>query len=94
MAGERTRLEEIRVVGGELVRTVRELVHEGNVRRIVVMNERGETYLEVPLTVGVVGAVLLPVWAALGALAALATGFRIRIERVERPAEPDGAPTP
>jgi hypothetical protein len=82
MPDEKSSWEEVKVAGDQLVKTVKELVHEGNVRRIVVKNEEGQTYLEIPLTVGVVGAVLLPVWAALGALAALATGFKIEIERV------------
>ncbi|HLB62761.1 MAG TPA: DUF4342 domain-containing protein [Actinomycetota bacterium] len=82
MPEESTHWEEIKVAGDQLVKTVKELVHEGNVRRVVVKNEDGQTYLEIPLTVGVVGAALLPVWAALGALAALATGFKVEIEKV------------
>lgn len=58
-------------------------MHEGNVRRIIVKNDKGETLIEVPLTIGVVGAILLPVWAALGAIAALAANFTIVVERVE-----------
>ncbi len=85
---ERSHREEFRVAGDQLVKTVKELVHEGNVRRIIVKNEEGHTFLEIPLTVGVVGAVLLPVWAALGALAALVGGFDIVVEKVEE-AEPD-----
>jgi hypothetical protein len=81
---ETTRWEEFRVAGDQLVKTVKDLVHEGNVRRIIVKNEEGHTFLEIPLTVGVVGAVLLPVWAALGALAALVSGFDIAVEKVEK----------
>jgi hypothetical protein len=74
--------EEVKVAGDQLVETVKKLVHEGNVRRIIIKDEQGHTFMEIPLTVGVVGAVLLPIWAALGALAALVTGFKIAIERV------------
>ncbi len=73
--------EEIRVRGEELLAKVKELVHEGNVRRLIIKNEEGTTLIEVPLTVGVLGAVLLPVWAAIGAVAALATDCTIVVER-------------
>ena len=52
-------------------------------RKIIIKNDRGETLIEVPLTIGVVGAILLPVWAALGAIAALAANFTIVVEKVE-----------
>ncbi len=81
------RFEEFEVAGEQLVTTVKRLVHEGNVRRIIVKNEEGQTFLEIPLTVGVVGAMLIPLWAALGALAALVSGFRIVVEKAE-PAAP------
>jgi hypothetical protein len=73
--------EEIRLRGEEVLATVKELVHEGNVRRLIIKNEEGTTLIEVPLTVGVLGAVLLPVWAAIGAVAALATDCTIVVER-------------
>ena len=78
--------EELKVTGDQLVATVKKLVHEGNVRRIILKTESGETFLEIPLTVGAVGAMLLPLWAALGAVAALVSGMTIVVERVE-PAE-------
>ncbi len=58
-----------------------ELIHEGNYRRIIIRNDRGHTVLEIPLTIGLVGALLMPVWAAIGAMAAMATGFTIIVER-------------
>lgn len=76
--------EEFKVKGEDLVRRVRELVHEGNVRRIIIKDEQGKTYFEVPLTIGVVGALLVPVWAAIGAVAALASNFTIEIVKKEK----------
>lgn len=69
------------VTGEELLGKVRELIHEGNVRKIIIKNEKGETYLEIPVTIGVIGAILAPVFAAIGALAALAANFTIVVER-------------
>ncbi len=69
--------------GDNLLAKVKEIVHEGNVRRIVIKNEEGKTLVEFPLTVGVVGAVLLPVFAAVGAIAALVTECSIEVERAE-----------
>jgi len=59
-------------------------VHEGNVRRITITSEEGNKLVEIPLTLGVVGVVLLPVFAAVGALAALVTECTLKIERVEK----------
>lgn len=70
--------------GEEVLAKVKELVHEGNVRRIAIRNEKGDTVVEFSLTVGVVGALLLPMWAAIGAAAALLTRCTIVVERVER----------
>lgn len=75
--------ETMEVSGDELLAKVKEIVREGNVRRIIIRNEDGKKLLEVPLTVGVVGAVLLPVWAAVGALAALIADCTIEIEKIE-----------
>jgi len=72
---------EFKVRGEELLRKVKEIVHEGNARRIIVKDEKGETYLEIPLTLGVVGALFLPVVAALGAMAALASNFTLQVVR-------------
>jgi len=83
VADEKKRTEEFRVSGEEVLAKVKELVHEGNVRRIAIRNEKGETVVEFPLTVGVVGALLLPMWAAIGAVAALLTNCTIVVERVE-----------
>jgi hypothetical protein len=86
--------EEIRIRGEELLAKVKELVHEGNVRRMIIKNDEGTTLIEVPLTVGVIGAVLLPVWAAIGAIAALATDCTIVVERrIDGGAIPPSPPT-
>ncbi len=70
---------EFRVRGEDLLKKIKDLVHEGNVRKIIIKDEHGKTYLEIPLTVGVVGVLLAPVWAAIGALAAMAGNFTIQI---------------
>lgn len=75
-----TRKQRIRVRGEELLTRVRRLIHEGNVRRIVVISEEGTTLLEIPLTAGVVGAVMAPALVAIGAIAALATNYTLLIE--------------
>jgi hypothetical protein len=80
---DKTFTEEIKTTGEQLVTKVKELVREGNVRRLIVKNEEGKTLIEIPLTLGVVGALLLPVAAALGAIAALVTDCTIVVERVE-----------
>jgi uncharacterized protein DUF4342 len=85
-----TRWEELKVTGDQLVATVKDLVREGNIRRIVIKNEEGRVYLEIPLTVGVVGALVVPVLAAVGALAAVASGLTIAVEKVVPPGEGSG----
>jgi hypothetical protein len=83
--------QEFTLNGDEVVHKVRELIHEGNIRRLIIKNEDGRTMFEVPLTIGIVGAALLPVFAAIGAAAALATRCTIVVERdVEAPAGPEG----
>ncbi len=74
---------EMRVAGEDLLKKVKQLVHEGNVRRVIIKDDQGKTYLELPLSVGVVGALLVPVWAAIGALAALAANFTVEVVRKE-----------
>lgn len=72
---------EFKVKGEELLNKVRELIHEGNISRIIIKDEEGRTYMEIPVAVGLVGAIIAPVLAAVGALAALAANFTIEIER-------------
>ena len=84
----KTFLEEIKVLGSELTNQVKALIHEGNVRRIIIRNEEGHTFIEIPVTVAAVGVVLAPVFAAVGALAAMAARFTVVVERVHPPVEP------
>jgi Domain of unknown function (DUF4342) len=73
--------EEFKLKGESVLAKIKELVHEGNVRRIILKNDEGRTLIEIPLTIGVIGALLLPAWAAIGAVAALAADLTIVIER-------------
>ena len=82
MTAEKVHTEEHRVSGERLVAKVKELIHQGNVRRLIVRNDDGHTILEIPLTIGVVGAVLLPALVALGAIAALASDYTLVVEKV------------
>jgi hypothetical protein len=83
MGEEKVRTEEYSVKGDDLIAKVKDVVHEGNIRRIIIKNDEGKTLIEIPLTLGVIGAVLLPVWAAIGAIAALAANFTLVVEKVE-----------
>jgi len=84
--------EEFKVAGKDVVEKVRELIHEGNVRRVIIKNEQGHTVVEIPLTVATIGAVAAPVLAAVGALAAVMTHCRIVVERTAPP-PPPGEPS-
>ena len=84
MEEEKFTKEEFKVTGEDVIKTIKNLVKEGNVRRIIIKNEEGKVLLEFPLTVGVIGAALLPVWAAIGAAAALVTNCTIVVEKREK----------
>jgi hypothetical protein len=77
--------EEIKVAGQELVDKVKALIHEGNVRRIIIKDEHGHTFVEIPVTVAAVGAVFAPILAAVGAIAAMAAKFTIVVEKAPAP---------
>jgi hypothetical protein len=77
------RTEELTISGEKLVATVKDLVRQGNIRRITIKNREGRSLIEIPLTFGVVGALLLPTIAAIGTIAALITECTIVIERLE-----------
>ncbi len=77
------RAQEFSVTGEQVVDFIKRALHEGNIRRIVLKDESGKTLLEIPVTIGVVGVLLLPAWAAIGAAAALVAKMTIVIERTE-----------
>jgi len=82
---DRTRTEEFKLDGGKVLDKIKDLIHQGNIRRITLKNEEGKTLIEIPLTLGLVGAALLPVFAAVGALAAIVTRMVIVVEKTETP---------
>jgi len=82
--------EEFKVKGQDLVDKVRSILHEGNVRRIILKDEKGHTFLEIPLTIAAVGVVAAPLLAGLGAIAALVSNFTLVVER--SPDEADKKP--
>ena len=74
-------MEEFKVAGAKLTETLKKLVREGNVRRVIVRNPEGRTLLDMPLAAGLAGALFLPFWAAVAGIVALATEFTIVVER-------------
>lgn len=76
-------VEEIQVLGRDLVDKVKELIHEGNVQRIIVKDEHGHTFVEIPVTVAALGVVLAPLLAAVGTIAAMVAKFTIVVVRSE-----------
>jgi hypothetical protein len=91
MTAQILHVEEHPITGEKLLAKVKDLVREGNARRIIIKNHDGVTLMEVPLTVGLVGAVLEPLWVALGAIAALAAHYRIAVVREPAPAPAEPA---
>lgn len=83
MPETKTFWETIKIEGGNVIDAVRELIHEGNVRRVVIQHQ-GRTVAEFPLSAGVVGALLAPVLAAVGAIVALLKDCSIQVERGDR----------
>lgn len=81
---EKIRKEEFKVSGDELLGFIKKLINEGNIRRIIVKDKDGNTLLEIPLTVGLAVSILIPVWVAIGAIAALASNYIIVIEKIEK----------
>lgn len=77
--------QEFKVSGSDLLSTVKELVHQGNVRHIIIKNEKGRTLVEIPLTMGILGVALIPVYAAVGAIAALVVRCTIVVRNTDRP---------
>jgi hypothetical protein len=86
-------VNEFKVRGEELLKKIKEMIHEGNVRKIIIKDEKGNPYIELPLTFGVVGAFLAPVWAAIGALAAMASNFTVEVVKKEDVNKEEGKPS-
>ena len=78
---KRTLIEEFKISGSEIVDKVKDLIHQGNIRRITIKNEDGKNLLEIPLTLGLVGVALAPVLAAIGALAAIVGKVTVVVEK-------------
>ena len=89
MTEQKVRTEEFQVNGDALLSKIKELLHEGNIRRIIIKNDDGRTLIDIPMTFGVVGALVAPQLAAIGALAALLTRASIIVEKVD-----DAPPSP
>jgi hypothetical protein len=88
----KTFFEEVKVLGNELVDKVKALIHEGNVRRIIIKDEHGHTFVEIPVSVAAVGAVFAPILAAVGALAVMAAKFTVVVEKSGEPEPPVSPP--
>jgi hypothetical protein len=88
-------VEEIQVLGKDLVDKVKSLIHEGNVQRVIVKDESGHTFMEIPVTLAAVGVIIAPLLAALGAISALVAKFTIVVVRNEPkpPATPEDKST-
>jgi hypothetical protein len=81
----KTIFEEIKVAGHELVETVKKLIHQGNVTRIIIKNDQGHVFMEVPVTVAAIGVIFAPVLAAVAAIAAMAGKFTVVVEKSVEP---------
>lgn len=83
MSEEKFRTEEFRVDGEELLRKIKDLLQQGNIRRVIIKDKEGKILFEIPLTFGVVGALIAPQLAAIGAIAALLTEATVVVEKRE-----------
>lgn len=83
MSEENIKKEEFKVSGKDILKKIKEIIKAGNVRRIIIKNDEGKSLIEIPVTLGVVGAALLPIWAAIAAIAALVTKCTIVVEKRE-----------
>ena len=83
MTEQKFKTEEFRVEGEKLIAKIKELIHEGTIRRIIIKDKEGKTVLEIPMTFGVVGVLIAPQLAAIGAIAALLTEATIVVEKAD-----------
>jgi hypothetical protein len=84
MSDEKVHTEEFRVNGEDLIARVKKLINEGNIRRVIIKDKEGKVVFEIPLTLGVVGALIAPQLAAIGAIAALLTEATVVVEKGEK----------
>lgn len=80
---ENTRTEEFKIDGEKLIAKIKELIHEGKIRKIIIKDKEGKTLMEIPMTIGVVGVLLAPQLAAIGAIAALVAEATLVVEKSE-----------
>ena len=80
---EKTYTEEFRVEGEKIITKIKELLHEGNIRKVIIKDKDGKISMEIPVTIGVVGVLIAPQLAALGAIAALLTEATVVVEKAE-----------
>jgi uncharacterized protein DUF4342 len=83
MPKQKFKTEEFRVEGEKLITKIKEMLHEGNIRRIIIKDKEGKTVMEIPMTLGVVGVLIAPQLAAIGAIAALITEATLVVEKTE-----------
>ena len=83
MSEQKFKTEEFPVEGEKLIAKIKELFHEGNIRRVIIKDKEGKTVMEIPVTLGVVGVLLAPQLAAIGAIAALVTEATVVVEKAE-----------
>lgn len=83
MSEQKFKTEEFRVEGEKLLTKIKELIHEGNIRRIIIKDKEGKTIFEIPMTLGVVGVLIAPQLAAIGAIAALLTEATVVVEKTD-----------
>ena len=84
MSEEKFRTEEFKVEGEKLLAKIKELLHEGNIRRVIIKDKDGKTVMEVPMTIGIVGVLIAPQLAAIGAIAALLTEATVIVEKEDK----------
>jgi hypothetical protein len=83
MTEQKFKTEEFRVEGEKLIAKIKELFHEGNIRRVIIKDKEGKTVMEIPVTLGVVGVLIAPQLAAIGAIAALVTEATVVVEKAD-----------
>ena len=93
MSEEKVRTEEFSVNGEDLLGKIKEIIDEGNIRRIIIKKKDGDTVMEIPMNIGIVGAFIAPQLAAIGAIAALVTEATVVVEKRQNKQKPDRLPT-